>query len=103
MKVKVSRPMVKALNETLEQHGMKAVLQEFTVDQYRQYVDYDVYRNETDYSEKKNKMRAIVLHYPDSCYAMPAFITTRDLSKVFKRCSGTWNTFIQEFMNCYEI
>lgn len=104
MQVKVTRPMVKALNETLEQHGMKAVLQEMPAHVYEFKVDYQSFLNEIDWNEKKNVFKVIRIDYPEECYAMPKFCTTRDLIRIFHYCGGnTWEDFMREFMDCYQI
>ena len=104
MQVKVTRPMVKALNETLEQHGMKAVLQEMPVHVYEIQVDYNAFIHDIDWNEKKNVMKVIRIDYPEECYAMPKFCTTRDLSRIFRECGGnTWDKFIKRFMEWYAI
>ena len=101
MKVKVSNPMVKFLNAHI--NGMKFVLEKYTVDNYRITVDYDLFRNETDYNTKTGLMSTIKVLYPNEYYAMPYYLTTRELNKLFLMSDHTAAGFIKEIRAAVEI
>lgn len=104
MQVKVSRPMVKALNGYIREHGMTAKFIEMTVLMYEMHVDVDSVAHDIDWNEKKNVMKVIRIDYPADDYAMPKYCTTRDLSRIFRECGGnTWDKFINKFIEWYEI
>lgn len=104
MQVKVSKVMAKFLNENLlKSKGYKAVFQEFTPDQYSLYVSYNIMDNENDYNYNSGKMKSIKIVYPDDYYAVPRFLTTNDLVKIFKNSDKTVSGFLVQLWNEIEI
>lgn len=101
MKVKVTYPMLKEIKKALPKYNVS--LEKYTLEQYERFVDFDVYRNEIDYDDKTGKMKVIKIIYPDSYYAMPRYLTTKDLSQIFKYSDKTYNGFIKELVDYCEI
>ena len=83
MNIKVTKAFVKELNKHLT--SAKAYYREFSRHEYAMKIDYDLYSNEIDYSPKTGKFAAILIEYPDSYYAMPKSLTTRELNRIFRR------------------
>ena len=104
MQVKVSKTMVKFLNNNLlKSKGYKAVFNEMTTDQYFLSVSYDIMDHENDYNYNTGKMKSIKILYPDNYYAVPRFLTTNDLVKIFKNSDKTVQGFLNELWNEIEI
>ena len=104
MQVKVSKVMVKFLNNNLlKSKGYKAVFNEMTTDQYCLYVNYNIMDHENDYNYNTGKMKSIKILYPDNYYAVPRFLTTNDLVKIFKNSDKTVQGFLNELWNEIEI
>ena len=96
--------MAKALNAALQQYGMEARYYEMTLEEYKSLVDFDLYRNEDDLNVNTWMMKAIKLVYPGNYYAMPRYLTTRDLNDTFRTCGGkTWDAFLNKFLADYSI
>lgn len=104
MKVKVSKTMVKFLNDNLlKSKGYKAVFNEMNTNQYSFYVSYEIMDHENDYNYNTAKMKSIKILYPDDYYAVPRFLTTNDLVKIFKNSDKTVQGFLNELWNEIEI
>lgn len=104
MQVKVSKVMVKFLNDNLlKSKGYKAVFQEFTPDQYSLYVSYNIMDNENDYNYNSGKMKSIKIVYPDNYYANSRYLTTNDLVKIFNNSDKTVSGFLNQLWNEIEI
>ena len=102
MQVKVSNPMKKFVAVALTGLG-SVTLEKMTYEQFKLYVDYDPFRHETDWDGTKNTFKVLKVVYPFDCYASPAYITTRDLNKVFRESDGTAEGFTQALIAQYEI
>lgn len=94
MKVKVSNPMYKAIKNALPSY--KITLEKLTPEQYERNIDFDLFRNTSDYSYKTGLFSVIKITYPAEYYAMPRYITTRDLTAVFRNSDKTFTSFIEE-------
>lgn len=97
MKVKATQPMTKLIKERFPTFGVRLV--KFTPDEYKTFVDYDVFRNEKDYNPRTGKLQAIRIDYPADCYAMPRYVTTKDLIRVFMASDRTLSGFISSLEN----
>ena len=101
MKVKVTQTMAKAMQKAMPEYSISVV--KFSPDGYRMNVDYDLFNNETDYSYKTGKFSAIRIGYPASYYAMPQYITTKQLVKCFNHSDKTLNGFLASVKDFVEI
>lgn len=105
MLVKVTTPMYKILRSHIQESfpGYSITIEKFNPDTYARYVDADIYRNEVDYSPKTGKFSVLRVQYPDEYYAMPSYITTRDLARLFSSSDKTWNGFLRQIDREIEI
>jgi len=94
MKVKVTNTMLKAIRE-ISGCYMKANLVKFSPDEYAVKVDYDLFRNEQDFDYKTGMFKAIRIDYAPELYAVPRYITTRDLVQAFRGSDKTYTGFLQ--------
>ena len=102
MQVKVSNPMGKFLAEALDKLG-KVTIVRMTADEYRTMVDYDLFCHTEDWDTNKQTFKVFRLAYPSEYYANPAYITTRDLNRVFRESDRTAEGFTQALIAQYEI
>lgn len=107
MKVKVSKVLVNYLNTMAKNDALKidrAEYVEFSPEQYRWSVSYDVWGNECDYSAATGKFKAIRITYPYDYYSVPRYITTNELLKEFLRLpSKDENSFRRMLKDVIEI
>lgn len=96
MKVKVSNPMAKAIAKAMNERGIK--FDECKVRKFseRSYVlsvagTYGMFdaRDNGDYDYVKEEYKAIQIVWPYDYYAMPTYITTKDLSRWHKESHAT--------------
>lgn len=65
---------------------------------YGAYVDYNYSSYAYDMNYSTNKLKYIKVIYPDEYYAIPTYITTMDLIRIYKHCTEkTLDAFIKEF------
>ncbi len=89
MKVMVSNPMLKVMKQTLKDY--RVTLEKFSYDEYKRLVDYDALAHTQDYDGEKFKCFRI--EYPAEYYAAPQYITTQDLTRIFRNSDGTFQSF----------
>lgn len=95
MKVKASQVMVKELKKHIQEYSI--TLEKLSERAFSLYVDIDSYKHDADYNINTGLFNVIKVSYPYECYAMPKYITTADLLKVFKNSDKTLNGFIESF------
>lgn len=98
MQVKVTMPMYKAIRSHIAERfpGYSVTLEKLSAETFRRYVDMDIYRHEIDYSAKTGKFSVLRIKYPDEFYAMPSYLTTADLSWLFRSSDRTWESFLKQ-------
>ena len=101
MKVKATTPMSKLINEIMA--GCRVTLEKMKPEQYKITVDYDLFRNEADYNATTGLFQVVRIEYPADYYASPAYITTRDLVKVYRASDGTFDGFKRAIEREYTI
>lgn len=101
MLVKATNPMTKLLNANLSGYVFR--LEKFTPDQFKMFVDVDIWKNEADYNAATGKMQAIKVIYPDEYYSMPRYLTTYELVKIFRSSDKTATGFLQAVKDEIEI
>ena len=86
MKIQVSRPFAKFINETVNEMGVKltASVVEISPRAYGFYVG-DTCLNDYDYNWKKDVFKALIIEYPAEYHACPRYVTTRELNAEFTR------------------
>lgn len=102
MKVKVSTQMLKLIKAHVPT-SYKLTMESLDIETYRRCVDFDIYRNESDFDSKTNQFKVIKIVYPDDCYACPKFITTRDLLSCARLAKGDYNEFLYQLKSMCEI
>lgn len=101
MIVKVSNPMIKAMKKAMPKFRFN--LLELNPESYQLKVDYDLFRNESDFNINKHIFKVIEIIYPPEYYALPRYITTRDLRRTYKNSDGSYNDFINELIKECEV
>lgn len=92
MKVKVTKTMVKFLNDSIPEYHFSMGM-----------VNTWYYSDPIDYDMKTGKTKVITVNYPPEYYAMPGQISTSDLSKCFKASDHTVSGFIKQIRRQIEI
>lgn len=91
MKVKATHPMVKLMQQATPNYDIRLV--KMTTDQYKMMVDIDIFNHEADYNDRTGMMQVIRVGYPANYYAMPRYVTTKDLNRVFRNSDHTIEGF----------
>ena len=101
MKVMVSNPMVKLLNDHIS--GVIFSLEKYSRETYERFVDFDLFSNMNDYNSAKGIFKVIKVSYPTEYCAMPGYLTTRELNKIFTHSDHTMSGFIKSVKSQVEI
>lgn len=104
MKVKVTKTMTAAIKKAMRTMYPAAsiTLETCKADTYSRYVG-SVWENEQDYDYTSGQFKYIRIVYPDNYYAMPRYLTTRDLQHIAGRCDGTMDGFMKAVKAAIEI
>lgn len=95
MKVKVSKTMVKTLNQELKEKGLRFDFVTMPENCYKFYVSYDILTNSDDYNYETEKFSVISVSYPNDYYACNNYLSSNDLRKCFLNSDRTYSGFIQ--------
>lgn len=87
MRVQVSQPMTKLINEVFQDSRVKLLKMNPAI--YENTIDYDLFRHTDDYNINSGMFKVIEIIWSAEYYAMPSYITTRDLVRVFRSSDGT--------------
>ena len=91
MKVAATTTMAKMLAKAVKDKGYKVRYITCDAEAYKWYVG-DIYEAEDqgDWLPNTNKFRAIEIQYPSEYYACPQYLTTREISNIFRtyRCKS---------------
>ncbi len=104
MQVKVSKTMAKSINSYFNDKGVSyhAEVVEFTPQSYDYHVGSS-YLNDEDFDAETNMMKVIVVEYPYEYYAMPRYLSTRELRSIYHTSNRTMNGFMDELFAEIEI
>ena len=106
MRVQATKKMTGELNKVAKRTGKPYRFEHATMDtdRYKWLVDYDIFSayDWGDYDINTGKMRAIMVVYDDELYAIPRYITTRELNGIFKT-GDTLDNFINRVIDEVEI
>ena len=102
MIVSVTKKMAEAINKRVREMGYKAVLETLTPNEFSIYVG-SVFNHDEDYDVTTGQMKAIKIIYPDSYYAYPRYLTTKELRSVYRNSNGTYEGFMEELAELVEI
>lgn len=105
MLVKATRTMLSELKKENEKRNTGYNFRFVTMDQgtYQGLVDYDLFRNEQDYSIRTGKFSVIAVEYPPEMYCSARYLTTNDLSRCFRYSNKTYEGFMEEVFSEIEI
>ena len=86
MIVKVSKVFAKFMNQTAAEMGLNfhASVVEMSEPVYNYQVG-NITGKWSDYNDKTDKFKAIMVEYPAACYACPLFFSTSRLNTLFNR------------------
>jgi len=101
MKVKVTNNMVSVLRKAFPDYKIR--MDRMLPDTYKMIVDYDLFRNEQDFSFNTGKFSAIAIVYPDNHYAPTKYLTTNDLLRCFRWSDKTFDGFLKQVKQEIEI
>lgn len=101
MKVQATKTMTKAINDFLKENGerMRAIYETMSRRAFEINVDFDFWDNERDYLPASDKMRAVKIVYPVEYYAMPRYLTSAALVKLFRKSDKSYNGFMREVLD----
>lgn len=91
MKVAATKTMAKEIQKNAVP-GISISYIELSPDRYNFTVG-DAFYNDIDYIESKGKMRTIRVDYSPELYALPAYLTTKELNRIFTRSDKTYTGF----------
>ena len=97
MVVKVSKKMAKQLQKEFKEY--KIEYQEMTEQVYSYCVDINSFNHDNDYDFITNKFKVLKVIYPSSFYALPKYLTTNDLLRLFLKSNKTYKSFIAKVKN----
>lgn len=107
MKVKATAAMAKAIRENCNSAGLYSVeCVKLSAESYRWNVSCNTcfYGYEgNDYDTKTGKYKAIRIEYPAEYFAMPRYLSTYDLHRVYKHSDGSFEGFfkaLEEEVEC---
>lgn len=102
MLVAVTKQMAYAINERVSQMGYAAVLESMTPNEFSIKVG-NVFMHDEDYDMVTGRIQVIKIEYPDSYYAWPRYLTTKELRSIYKNSNGTYEGFMDELASLVEI
>ena len=96
--------MAAAINRAAAAAGMPYKIIHCTMPQkmYAWHVG-SAWENETDWNATTGKMRVIKVLYPDEWYAMPRYLTTKDLQRLAYESDRTYDGFMNTVLKDIEI
>ncbi|MBO5948922.1 hypothetical protein J6Q66_08825 [bacterium] len=101
MKVKATKTFAKFLNDNIKGVEIKKI--ELTERFFGACVDFDTFDHEIDFDYKTNRFNVIVVNYPSNFYAVPTYLTTKDLTKLYNKSNGTTTDLIEKIKEYIEI
>jgi hypothetical protein len=99
----VTKKMTAAINKAIRPAGMKAEYIELDARDYILQVSYEPLRHQEDYRPGRLKYAAIRITYPDTYYAMPQYLTTRDLLSCYRMSDKTLNGYLHQVQEAISI
>lgn len=94
IKIKVTNTMTKLIKKALPQYRVELV--KLSQEEFKWYVDFNIWSNEVDFCYNDYKFKAIRIIYPPEWYACDKYLTTKDLEYNFKQSDKTLNGFIEQ-------
>lgn len=102
MKIKATKAMANFLKKSVNLECVHSIkLLAMDAEEYKSYVDFDMLAHIDDYDYGTLKFKVIQVNYKIECYAIPKYLTTKDLLRCYKHSNGTAEDFVNEI--CKEI
>ena len=101
MYVQASKKMASLIQKVVPTYQVQQV--KIDARQYTMLVDYDIYTGAKDYDSKTDTYKVIEILYPVEYYAMPRYINTEFLKRVFKDSDKTLDGYKKELINAIEV
>ena len=102
MIVVVTKKMADAINKRVSKMGYTAIMETMTPNEYSIKVG-NVFHHDEDYNITTGRMQVIMIIYPDNYYAMPHYLTTKELRAAYHNSNGTYDGFMDEIAELVEI
>lgn len=107
MRVQATKKMASELNKAIKGTRFEKIMRfdakEVQFEFYTREVSSNWEEMELDYNARTGKYRTMKVVYHPTLYAMGQYITTRDLSRIFKITGNNWDDFVKEVCAEYEI
>lgn len=105
MIVKISKKMLSELKKdpAFKNAGIDLSFYEMPRRAYELYTTGYTWENEIDYDPARETFKTIRVSYAPELYALPRFLTTADLLRVFHHSGKTWAGFKSELLKEIEI
>ncbi len=105
MRVKVSKLMADTIRKKCKAAGVecKVSVERYPMDAFGRSIDTDLLGNESDFEDTTNSFKVIKIVYPDNLYAMPSYLTTKGLARIYKYSDKTYDGFFREVLKAIEI
>lgn len=100
MYITTSKKLTSLLNKAAKTAGaaMRFDHVKMNENEFKWYVDIDTSFHGLDYDYKTETFSVIRVSYPTSYYACDNYLTTRKLTKIFKRSAGTLESFLNDVL-----
>ena len=102
MKVKATRTMAREIQKAMP-NGYAVSVAKMGEREFAWYVDCDTYKHESDYNAGTGEFSVLRIRYPYKFHACDAYITTRDLVRIFRRSDKTLAGFLEAVRDEIEI
>lgn len=83
MFTKVTKAMVNTLNRYVKGNPLRFEYRTTSPANYERFVDYDLFKNESDFDYSTGLFKYISVIYPGEFYALPKTLTTYDLKRLY--------------------
>lgn len=103
MKVKTSNVFAAWLRDHLKSDHYAVSLEKLSENDFSILVDYFTIDHEIDYNYKTGKFNVIKISYPYEYYAMPLYLTTKELIKIFQTSDKTEAGYLKAIKEYIEI
>ena len=99
-KLKCTKALATLLNKNTP-NDYYITLEKLTPNQYALCVDTDIYNHDNDFNATTNTFNVLKVNYQHDYYALPRYITTNDLRKIY--FNAPYSNFFREFEKYIEI
>lgn len=72
-------------------------------DRFKWFVDFNIFAHKKDYHMDVKKFNVISVIYPPDYYAPQKYLTTKDLTNIYRKSDGSIDGFMRVLINEIEI